>query len=398
MKIKLEPKINFGKMPIANGFLTKDQIGREYFFDMVLGYDKNNHAIGLVNKVPKEMMFHDHYAFFSSTSRGMQNHFRETAQQLLPYAKGGLVVEIGSNDGIMLEAWKNLGVEALGVEPSKNVAEVSRSKGHKVINKFMDTKTADEILENGKNASVVFGANVSCHIEDFEEYLKAITKILGKKGIFVFEDPYFIDIVEKTSYDQIYDEHVWYFTISFINKMLEPMGFHVFDALHVPVHGGELRMYVGHKDTYQRRPEVDFWLAKEEDLEGKIEMLRKNSEQSKKDLVSLLEKIKKEGKKICGFAATSKATTVFNYCGIGPDLIPFVTDTTPEKQGKFYPGVHIPVVSQEVFEQGKTDRSKFIDHAFLGAWNHFNEIKKYQSWFSDAGGKWITHVPKPMLI
>ena len=157
-------------------------------------------------------------------------------------------------------------------------------------------------------------------------------------------------------------------------------------------------MYVGHKDTYQRRPEVDFWLAKEEDLEGKIEMLRKNSEQSKKDLVSLLEKIKKEGKKICGFAATSKATTVFNYCGIGPDLIPFVTDTTPEKQGKFYPGVHIPVVSQEVFEQGKTDRSKFIDHAFLGAWNHFNEIKKYQSWFSDAGGKWITHVPEPKII
>ena len=218
-------------------------------------------------------------------------------------------------------------------------------------------------------------------------------------GIIYFRiDPYFIDIVEKTSYDQIYDEHAWYFTISFINAMLAPLGFHVFDCEHIDVHGGELRMYVGHQDTHLVKPTLAPWLEKEKYLPRQLETLKRNTEKSKVELVALLQKIKSEGKKICGFAATSKATTIFNYCGIGPDLIPFVTDTTPEKQGKYYPGVHIPVVAQSVFEAGKTDRSKFIDYAFLCAWNHSKEIDKYQAWYKETGGHWITHVPRPRII
>lgn len=397
MEIKLRPVINFGNMPIANAFLMPEQFKDEYFFNMVLGYDPATHAIGLVNKVPPEKMFHEHYAFFSSTSKGMQSHFRETAQKLLPYAGKGIVVEMGSNDGIMLEAWKELGVWAIGVEPSKNVAEISRSKGHEVITEFMSETTADRILAEGK-VSLVFGANVSCHIEGFEDYLKAVTKLIGRDGIFVFEDPYFMDIVEKTSYDQIYDEHAWYFTVSFINAMLEPLGYHVFDCEHIEVHGGELRMYVGHKETHAVKPVVAQWLAKEQGLEQKIELLDANIKKSKTELLDILNTIKKQGKTICGFAATSKATTIFNYCGIGPDLIPFVTDTTPEKQGKYYPGVHIPVVPQSVFEEGRTNASKMIDYAFLCAWNHSKEIDKYQAWYKEAGGHWITHVPSPRIL
>lgn len=397
MDIKLQPVINFGKMPIANAFLTEEQFKDEYFYNMVLGYDPRTKAIGLVNKVSPEKMFHENYAFFSSTSKGMQMHFRQTAEKLLPYAGRGIVVEMGSNDGIMLEAWKEFGVRAIGVEPSKNVAEVSRGRGHEVISKFMNESVADEILAKGK-VSLVFGANVSCHIEGFEGYLKSVTKLLGKKGIFVFEDPYFLDIVEKTSYDQIYDEHVWYFTVSFINNMLKPFGYHIFNCEHIDVHGGELRMYVGHKDTYKTKSAVATWLKKESGLEGKLEVLSKNIKRSKTGLLDILHKIKKEKKTVCGFAATSKATTVFNYCGIGSELIPFVTDTTPQKQGKYYPGVHIPVVSQDIFEAGKTDPSKKIDYAFLGAWNHSKEIDKYQAWYKEAGGHWITHVPMPRII
>ncbi len=397
MQIKLKPVIDFGKMPIANAFLTKKQFKDEYFYNMVLGYDSKTHAIGLINKVPPAKMFHSNYAFFSSTSKGMQIHFRETAEKLLPYAKKGIVVEMGSNDGIMLEAWKEFGVRAIGVEPSGNVAAVSREKGHQVISEFMSEKVAEKILAQG-DVSLVFGANVSCHVESFEEYLKAVTKLLGKKGVFVFEDPYFLDIVEKTSYDQIYDEHVWYFTISFINNMLKPLGYHVFDCEHIWAHGGELRMYVGHKDTYKVKPAVNEWLKKESGLEGKLELLAKNVSKSKKGLLDILNKVKKDKKTICGFAATSKATTIFNYCGIGPELIPFVTDTTPEKQGKLYPGVHIPVVPQTVFEEGKTSPKKVIDYAFLCAWNHSTEIDKYQGWYKKAGGHWITHVPKPRVM
>ena len=397
MKINLKPVIDFGKMPIANAFLTKEQFKDEYFYNMVLGYDPVTKAIGLVNKVPPEKMFHENYTFFSSTSKGMQVHFRETAEKLLPYAGKGIVVEMGSNDGIMLEAWKDLGVRAVGVEPSKNVADVSRERGHEVISKFMNESVADEILAKGK-VSLVFGANVSCHIEGFEDYLKAVTKLIGRNGVFVFEDPYFLDIVEKTSYDQIYDEHVWYFTVSFINNMLEPFGYHVFDCEHVEVHGGELRMYVGYKDTHPVKPSVAVWLAKEDNLDKKLEILYANIKKSKVQLLRILNDLKKEGKTICGFAATSKATTIFNYCGIGPNLIPFVTDTTPEKQGKYYPGVHIPVVSQSVFEEGKNNPSKKIDHAFLCAWNHAKEIDKYQAWYKESGGRWVTHVPEPKII
>ncbi|HYU64815.1 MAG TPA: methyltransferase domain-containing protein [Candidatus Paceibacterota bacterium] len=389
MDVQLRPVIDFGRMPIANAFLTPEQFADEYFYHMVLGYDSKTKAVGLVHTVPLEKMFHENYAYFSSTSKGMQKHFRETAEKLLPYIKKGLVVELGSNDGIMLEAWKDLGVTAIGVEPSKNVADVSKAKGHQVIAKFMSDKVVDEILKRG-SVSLVFSANTFCQFADFQTYLGYVTKLIGKKGIFVFEDPYLLDIIEKTSYDQIYDEHVWYFTVSFINSMLEPLGFHVFDCEHIEVHGGELRMYVGHKDTYKRKPTVNRWLAKEKDLDKKLALLDKNIKKSKVELVGLLHDLKKQGKRICGFGAASKGVIVTNYCGIGPDLIPFITDNTPIKQGKFSPGMHIPIVPQEEF--------KNVDVAFLFAWNHQREINQYQAWFTRGGGRWLTHVPYPQLI
>lgn len=389
MKIELKPIIDFGKMPIANAFLNKNQFGDEFFFNMVIGYDHKTKAIGLVNTVPPEKMFHENYAFFSSTSKGMIKHFAETAKKLLPYAKKGIVVEMGSNDGIMLEAWKDLGVRAIGVEPSKNVADVSKNKGHEVINAFMGAEVVKEIQSRGE-VSVVYGANVSCHVENIEEYVKNIATLIGQKGVFVFEDPYFLDIVEKTSYDQIYDEHLWYFTVSFINNLFSPFGYHVFDCEHVDVHGGELRMYVGHQDTFKVKPIVLEYLYRENDLEGDLLILDKNIKQSKKELLAILQDLKKEGKTICGFGASSKGVIVCNYCGIGPELVPFITDNTPVKQGKYYPGVHIPVVPQEEF--GKADV------AVLFAWNHLKEIEANQVEFRKRGGKWLTHVPKPHLF
>lgn len=168
MEIKLKPLIDFGKMPIANAFCTKYQFAEEFFYDLVLGFDPKTKAIGLVNQVPPEKMFHDHYAFYSSMSKGMQIHFAETAKKLLPIVGRGLVVELGSNDGIMLEAWKKLGVPAIGVEPSKNVADVSIAAGHDVIIKFLNDKVVDEILGKGK-VSLVYSANTFCQFADLSK-------------------------------------------------------------------------------------------------------------------------------------------------------------------------------------------------------------------------------------
>jgi methylation protein EvaC len=396
--INLQPIIDFGNMPIAGAFLDVEQFEKEYFYHMVLGYDPVTKAVGLVHKVPIEKKFHDDYKYFSSTSQRMRTHFEEVAKKLLPWTKDGLVVEIGSNDGIMLESWKKFGVNAIGVEPSKSVATFSLSKGHDVITDFVNGMVVEQILSKGQEVSIVFGANVSSHVDNIEEYLRNITRLLGKKGIFVIEEPYFLDIVDKTSYDQIYAEHSWYFTISFINNLLEPLGYHIYNCEHLGVHGGELRMYIGYKDTHQASPVVATWLSKEKDLDQKFVLFEKNIRESKTRLLEILHNIAKEKKTICGFGAAAKSVTVFNYCGIGPELIPFVTDNTPEKHGKFYPGVHIPIVSQEMFEKGKTDTTKLVDFAFLGAWNHFKEINQSQSWYKKAGGRWINHVPFPQII
>ncbi len=397
MPISLVPRISLGKMPIANGFLLPADFENEFFYDLTVGHDPINGAIGLVNTLPLEMMFHENYAYFSSTSKGMQNHFGKTAEKLSQYVKDGVVVEIGSNDGIMLEAWKNLRIKSVGVEPSKNVANESKRRGHEVIGDFFNENTVEEIL--GKNkVDLVFSANTFCQFKDIERQFEMIFKLIGKEGVFVFEDPYFLDIVEKTSYDQFYDEHVWYFTVTFVNNILKPYGYHVFDCEHLDVHGGELRMYVSHIDTYAQKPEVKKWLQKEANLSHKIELLERNIKKSKIELLNILNQAKKDKRKVSGFGATSKATIVYNYCGIGPDLISFVTDNTPTKQGKYYPGVHIPVLPQEEFELGKTNPNKKVDHAFLGAWNHLEEINKYQPWFKESGGSWITHIPSPRII
>ncbi len=390
MNIRLQPVIDFGKMPIANAFLTPERFKDEFFYRMILGYDPKTHAIGLVNTVPLEQMFHDHYAFYSSTSKGMQEHFRKTAEKLLPYAGKGTVIELGSNDGIMLEAWKDFGVKAVGIEPSANVADVSRSLGHTVISKFMDDRVLGEIMSHGP-ISLVYAANTFCQFEHLSDYVCWITAMIGARGVLVFEDPYALDMIEKTAYDQVYDEHVWYFTVSFINAMFEPLGYHVFDCEHIPVHGGQLRMYVGHRDTHPARPVVSTWLEKEKNLDRQLELFKTNIEKSKAKLLEILRKIKNEGKRVCGFGAASKGVIVTNYCGIGPDLIPFVTDNTPIKIGTYYPGSHIPVVSQDRF-------TKDIEYAFLFAWNHLPEIDKYFSWFRQGGGHWITHVPTPRII
>ena len=151
-------------------------------------------------------------------------------------------------------------------------------------------------------------------------------------------------------------------------------------------------MYVGHKDRYQEKPTVGEWLRREKDLEGKLTMLGENIKRSKVALIDLLHGLNKEGKRICGFGASSKGVIVCNYCGIGPDLIPFITDNTPLKQGKYYPGVHIPIVPQEEFAKTKPD------YAMLFAWNHLKEIDESQAWFRENGGHWITHVPMPRII
>jgi methylation protein EvaC len=394
-RASIEPFISFGRMPIANGFLTQDQFADEFFFELKAGFCPACGMVQLTGLVDREKMFHGEYAFFSSTSRRMADHFRRFAERVRAdylTASDPFVVEIGSNDGIMLQHFAADGIRHLGIEPSANVAQVARDKGIRTISEFFEEKTARKIVAEHGQADAFLGANVMCHIPYLHSVVEGIEVLLKPDGVVVFEDPYLGDIVEKTSYDQIYDEHAFYFSVASVGDLFERHGFEVIDAQPQDVHGGSMRYVIARKGARPVSPAVAARRAREEELGLRrpetFDRLRANIERSRDELVNLLRDLKRQGKRVAGYAATSKSTTVINYCDITTELLEYISDTTPLKQGKFSPGKHIPVRPHEEF------RRRPPDYALLFGWNHAEEILANEQTFRDGGGKFISYVPR----
>lgn len=394
-----ESFISFGKMPIANGFLTPDRFSEEYFFELKLGFCSNCKMVQLVEQPGREMMFHEDYAFFSGTSKAMGIHFQEFANQVIKdYLTDDdpFVVEIGSNDGIMLKHFAKASFRHLGIEPSLNVAQVAKDQGVNTITEFFDEELAKKIvLENGQTDAFL-GANVMCHIPYLHSIVAGIEILLKPDGIIMFEDPYLGDVIEKTTYDQIYDEHAFLFSVRSIQYLFKRYGMEVIDVEPQETHGGSMRYVIARKGARSVSEKVHEQLEKENKLglhkPETYEMFRRNCEHSRDSLMTLLNDIKKQGKRIVGYAATSKSTTIINYCGITTDHIEFISDTTPVKQGKFSPGAHIPVRPYEDFVVN------YPDYALLFAYNHAKEIMAKEQKFIESGGRWITYVPEVRVI
>jgi methylation protein EvaC len=386
-------------MPIANGFLGPEQFAREYYFELKVAFCPNCKMVQLVEQPDRERMFHDNYAFFSSTSARMAKHFREFAQDVtkgLLKTPDPFVVEIGSNDGIMLEHFARAKIRHLGIEPSTNVAKVAWEKGVNSVSKFFDEDLAKHIKEEYGQADAFLGANVMCHIPYLHSVVAGIAILLKPEGVVMFEDPYLGDIVEKTSYDQIYDEHAFYFSVSSVSSLFEQHGLELVDVQPQNVHGGSMRYVLAHKGKRRQSAAVVTQRAKEESLglhtRATFERFRQNVERSREELMALLRDLRRQGKRVVGYAATSKSTTVTNYCGITPELVEYISDTTPIKQGKYSPGAHLPVRPYEEFKR------HYPDYALLFGWNHAEEIMAKEQMFKTAGGKWIVYVPQVQVI
>lgn len=395
----IEPFMSFGKMPIANGFLNSDRFNQEYFFDLQVGFCQACYMVQLTEQVDQEKMFHEEYAFFSSTSARMAVHFKEFADWVKStYLKAAdpFVVEIGSNDGIMLRNFADAGIRHLGIEPSANVAAVARSKGILTLGEFFDENLARRIVSEHGQADAFMGANVMCHIPYLHSVAEGIRILLKPTGVLTFEDPYLGDIIEKTSYDQIYDEHAFYFSATSVKRVFEQHDLELIEVIPQNVHGGSMRYVLAHKGAYEVSERVRAQLAKEESmglhLRATYDVFRENVERSRDALVALLESLRTEKKRVVGYAATSKSTTVINYCGLTPELIEYISDTTPLKQGKFSPGAHIPVKSYGNFAH------PYPDYALLFGWNHGEEIISKEEEFSKSGGRWIAYVPRVEII
>jgi len=397
--VSVDPFLSFGRMPIANGFLTPEQFATEYFFELLIGFCPNCAMAQLLNRVDPARMFHDNYAFFSSTSVRMQAHFAEFARDVrVNYldAPDPFVVEIGSNDGIMLRHFAAAGLRHLGIEPSANVAEVARQKGLNTLCAFFDERLAQRIVAEHGPADAFLGANVMCHIERIHSVAEGIRLLLKPRGVLVFEDPYLGDIIEKTSYDQIYDEHVFYFSATSIAHLFERHGLELVDVQPQDVHGGSMRYILSRRGARPRTGAVAALLDRERLLglhqRETFDRFRTRVERSRDDLMALLRRLRAEGRRVAGYAATSKSTTVINYCGITPDLVEYISDTTPLKQGKYSPGAHIPVRPYAEFQTRRPD------YALLFGWNHAQEILAKEQAFRDAGGRWIVYVPTVQVL
>jgi len=390
--------LDLGKQPITNSFLNEGEFDNEFLFNLKAVFDDETKLVSLKEFVSPEMMFNNVYAHRASESYTMRESFKKLAKKLQKefFPTGANVLEIGSNDGVFIRHFNP--DTTVAVEPCSNLAELTNDMGYKTYPEFWDTNLAKKLKENHSYFDLIYSANTISHIEDLDEVFKAVKLSLSDNGIFIMEDPSLYHVMENVSYDIFYDEHVHVFSVTALNNVLRKNGLEIFRVDNLSVHGGSNRIYIKLSDNKYQEVEqsVSENLEKENvfginDFNTYLSFSNK-VEKSKNDLISILKDFKSQGKKIVSYGATYKSATIFNYCGIGTDLLDYVTDTTENKQGKYTPGMHIPIVSPE------KGFDETVDVAYLGAWNFKKEICQKESEFLKRGGKFVTHVPNVHIV
>ncbi len=386
--------LDLGRQPITNKFLSKEEFKDEFFYDLKVVFDEETKLVSMRDFVKPDMMFNDDYKYNTSLSTPMVNHFKKTAELLKMKFGPKSVLEIGSNNGPFIS---NFPIESsICVEPCGNFSSKTANMGYTSYTEFWNTELADKLKSDHGNVDLIYSANCICHIHDLDDCFKAVETLLSKTGTFVFEDPSLLRMLERGSYDQIYDEHAHVFSVIALDNILRKNGLKIFSVDNLDVHGGSNRIYarridsdvVGDSVRINIKEEKEFGVDKFETYE----IFAKRVKDSKDELMRCLGNLRHNGKSIVSIGATSKSSTVFNYCGIDSSLIDCVTDTTPEKQGLFTPGSHIPVVARDSVNLND------YDYAFLGAWNFKDVIANKESEFVNKGGQFITHVPKVLTF
>ena len=389
--------LKLGIQPLANSFLSsisKKTLAKEFFYNLEVSFNTNNYLVSISNPVNPKLQYTDKYAHRASESITMRSAFKKIANKLNKKYSPKIVMEIGSNDGVFIRNFSKKKV--LAVEPCKNLANLTKMK-YKTFPDFWNKRLAKKIFSKSKKADLIFSANTISHIPNLKETFDAINLSLSDDGVLVIEDPSLYSVIKNNSYDQFYDEHVYVFSTISISNVVKKSNLRLFDTEEISTHGGSMRHYIC-KDSakYTNTQRVNLILKKEKKarLQKFSTYLKfsKRVQKSKKNLIKIFKSLKKNKKNIISYGATYKSSTVFNYCKIGKKFINYVTDTTLNKQGKFTPGQHIPIISPDV---GMNDR---VDYAFLGAWNFKKEILKKEKKFIKRGGKFITHVPLPKII
>jgi methylation protein EvaC len=391
--------VDFGEMPLANAFLTPDQFAGEQCYRLAAVRCRQCGMVQIADNPDPGDIFHDSYAYFSGTSRFMARHFEDYAREVMATLKLGprsLVVEIGSNDGTMLRNFAAAGIRHLGVEPSANVAAVAKAQGIRTRCDFFSADVAKAIRAEEGPADAIVAANVIAHIPDFRSVAEGVRHLLADDGVFIFEAPDWANVVKMCSYDLFYDEHIFQFSATTVATAFARHGLTLVDVEPQWVHGGSLRFWLRHAAGARPSPRVAEFLDAETrqglHLPATYDTFRARCEESRRQLFNLVSELRAEGKRVVGYGAAAKSAVVINYCNLTPEMIAFISDTTPGKQGKFSPGAHIPVLPHQDFA------ADYPDYAILFAWNHRDEVFAKEAAFREAGGRWILYVPHVHIL
>ena len=395
----MKNNINFldlGFQPLANNYIKKNQlINREKKYRLKIGLNLKTKLVSINKPISSKIMFNNKYPYRSSMSKTMIESFKNLSKLINKKFKPNKILEIGSNDGSFIKNFSKKKV--IGIEPCSNVEKITKKMGFNTYPEYWSSKTAKQLLKKNGKVDLIYSANTISHIENLDEVFKSINIILNGQGILIIEDPSLLECLKKNTYDQFYNEHIYVFSLVGIENILNKYNFEVFHIENLKIHGGSNRYFIKKKQNkrqinssvdIQRKKEIRYGIKK---LSTYREFARR-VKSSKKKLKNIFIKIKSKNKKIIGYGATAKSTTILNYCKINKNLISYFVDTTKDKQNKYTPGTKIPIFKYSGFIE------KNIDFIFLGAWNFKEEIFKKEKKFIKRGGKFIIHTPVPKII
>jgi SAM-dependent methyltransferase len=388
---------DLGSSPLANSYLRAEDLAQaEPFYPLTVYVCGGCFLVQLPESASPEAIFSD-YAYFSSTSESWVRHARdyvESVSERLGLGSESQVVEIASNDGYLLQWFLERGVPVLGVEPAANVAAEAVERGIPTRVAFFGSATATELLAEGAAADLLLGNNVLAHVPDLSDFVAGVAILLKPGGTATFEFPHLLQLIEHTEFDTIYHEHFSYFSLLAVAPVFERHGLGVVDVEELPTHGGSLRLYVQRGGRPGER--VEELLARERaaGLDG-LERYAAFDQQVravKRDLLELLIGARREGAQIVGYGAAAKGNTLLNYCGIRADLLDYVVDRSPHKQGLFLPGTRLPIHAPERIAETKPD------YVLILPWNLRDEIVGQMAHVRDWGGRFVIPVPKATVL
>lgn len=394
--------IDLVNSPPSNSFLTLEQLNEpETFYPLKLYVCEKCFLVQIDEYKKSNEIFGGKYVYFSSYSKNWLEHAKKYVEMITPRLQlnsNSHVIEIASNDGYLLQYFKEKNIPCLGIEPSSATAVVAKTKGIEVIERFFGIELASELKEKGIFADLIIGNNVFAHVPDINDFVEGLHICLNMGGTVTLEFPHLMQLIEQNQFDTIYHEHFSYYLLSTVQKIFEAHGLMLYDVEELPTHGGSLRMYAKHKDDTTKRisssiaelinKEISLGMNKLDYYMG----FQDKANRVKNDLLKFLIDQKEKDKMVAAYGAAAKGNTLLNYCGIKKDLVHFVVDASPHKQDKYLPGSHIPVVGEDAIRRQRPD------YVLILPWNIKDEIMNQLRYIKEWNGKFAVPVPALCIL